>query len=54
MAKYLVTYFPVSGVQPGGTVDGADVYDVDLLLSAGLIQPIETPKSTKSTEKEKD
>jgi hypothetical protein len=54
MAKYLVTTFPVSGVQPGGIVDGKDVLDVDLLLSAGLIAPIQEPKSSKSTDKEKE
>jgi hypothetical protein len=54
MAKYLVTTFPVSGVQPGDTIDGKDVLDVDLLLSAGLIAPIQEPKSSKSTDKEKE
>jgi hypothetical protein len=54
MAKYMVTYFPVNGVLPNGIVDGKDVEDVDLLLSAGLIKPIEEPKSTKSTDKEKE
>lgn len=54
MAKYLVTHFPVNGVLPGGTVDGDDVLDLDLLLSAGLIEPIKDLKPTKSTDKEKD
>ena len=54
MAKYRVTYFPVNGVAPGGTVDGKDVLDLDLLLSAGLIEPIKETVSTKSTDKEKE
>ena len=54
MAKFRVTTFPVGGVQPGGTIDGKDIQDVNLLLSAGLIEPIQEPKSTKSTDKEKE
>ena len=54
MAKFTVTTFPVNGVLPGGTVDGKDLEDVNLLLSAGLIEPIQEPKSTKSTDKEKE
>lgn len=54
MAKFLVTTFPVEGVQPGGIIDGKDVQDVNLLVSAGLIAPIQEPKTTKSTDKEKE
>lgn len=41
MAKYLVCGpFPVTGVQPGGHVDGSGIDDVELLIAAGIITPV--------------
>jgi hypothetical protein len=52
-AKYLVCGpFPVTGVAPGGFVDGSGIDNVGLLIDAGLLQPVVEPtvptkKSTK-------
>lgn len=41
MAKYLVSGpFPVTGVKPGGHVDGSGIDDVELLIAAGIITPV--------------
>ncbi|MFM2180983.1 MAG: hypothetical protein RIR54_277 [Actinomycetota bacterium] len=41
MAKYLVSGpFPVSGVQPGGFVDGSGIDNVELLIAAGVLSPV--------------
>jgi len=41
MAKYLVSGpFPVTGVQPGGFVDGTGIDDVELLIAAGVLSPV--------------
>ena len=41
MAKYLVSGpFPVTGVQPGGHVDGSGIDNVELLIAAGIITPV--------------
>lgn len=54
MAKYLVSGpFPVSGVQPGGFVDGTGIDDVALLLGAGVLTLVTekvSPKQTKAEE----
>ena len=51
MAKYLVSGpFPVSGVQPGGHVDGSGIDNVELLIAAGVITPVveEVSKTSKA------
>ena len=50
MAKYLVSGpFPVTGVQPGGFVDGSGIDNVELLIEAGVLTPVqEQPKSSKA------
>jgi len=41
MAKYLVSGpFPVSGIQPGGFVDGSGIDNVELLIAAGVLTPV--------------
>jgi hypothetical protein len=41
MAKYLVSGpFPVTGVQPGGYVDGSGIDNVELLIAAGILTPV--------------
>lgn len=41
MAKYLVSGpFPVTGVQPGGHVDGSGIDNVELLIAAGVLTPV--------------
>jgi hypothetical protein len=41
MAKYLVSGpFPVTGVQPGGHVDGKGIDNVELLIAAGILTPV--------------
>ena len=41
MAKYLVSGpFPVTGVQPGGHVDGKGIDNVELLIAAGILKPV--------------
>jgi hypothetical protein len=41
MAKYLVSGpFPVSGIQPGGFVDGSGIDNVELLIAAGVLSPM--------------
>jgi hypothetical protein len=51
MAKYLVSGpFPVTGVQPGGLVDGSGIDDVELLIAAGILSPVaeESKKPSKA------
>jgi hypothetical protein len=50
MTKYRVTGpFPVTGVQPGGLVDGTGIDDVELLIAAGIITPVtESDKPSKA------
>jgi hypothetical protein len=51
MAKYLVSGpFPVSGVQPGGHVDGSGIDNVELLIGAGILTPVADKVSSKKTE----
>ncbi len=41
MAKYLVSGpFPVTGVKPGGFVDGNGIDNVELLIAAGILTPV--------------
>jgi hypothetical protein len=51
MAKYLVSGpFPVTGVQPGGHVDGSGIDNVELLIGAGILLPVSDKVSSKKTE----
>ena len=44
--KYrVIWHLPVCDVPQGGTVEGKDIPDVELLLQAGAIAPIQDPKS---------
>ena len=55
MAKYLVSGpFPVSGVQPGGFVDGSGIDNVELLIEAGILTPVEDPKKSTKADKAGD
>ena len=52
MAKWLVSGpFPVTGVEPGGFVDGNGIDNVELLVEAGILMPVGEPvvKVNKST-----
>ena len=41
MAKYLVSgHLSVSGVAPGGFVDGSGIDNVELLIAAGVLSPV--------------
>jgi hypothetical protein len=58
MKKYQVTGpFPVTGVQPGGFVDGSGIDNVELLVAAGILTPVAdkvqevTSKAAKAGEK---
>lgn len=52
MAKYLVSGpFPVSGVQPGGHVDGSGIDNVELLIEAGILSPVEESKKPSKADK---
>jgi hypothetical protein len=54
MAKYLVSGpFPVTGVQPGGHVDGKGIDNVELLIGAGILTPVSEKVLSKKTEAEK-
>jgi hypothetical protein len=55
MAKYLVSGpFPVTGVQPGGHVDGSGIDDVELLIAAGILTPVEESKKPLKADKAGD
>ena len=55
MAKYLVSGpFPVSGVQPGGLVDGSGIDNVELLIEAGILTPVEDQKKSTKADKAGD
>lgn len=55
MAKYLVSGpFPVTGVQPGGLVDGSGIDDVELLIAAGILSPVEESKKPSKADKAGD
>jgi len=56
MAKYLVSGpFPVTGIQPGGFVDGTGIDDVELLIAAGIITPVaESSKKSSTADKAGD
>jgi hypothetical protein len=56
MAKYLVSGpFPVSGVKPGGHVDGSGIDNVELLIAAGIITPVaESSKKSSTADKAGD
>jgi hypothetical protein len=50
MPKYKITGpVPINGVQPGGFVDRKDLEIPDILLSAGLISPVESDNSSSTT-----
>jgi hypothetical protein len=50
MPKYKITGpVPINGVQPGGFVDRKDLEIPDILLSAGLISPVESDTSSSTT-----
>lgn len=52
MAKYLVSGpFPVTGVQPGGHVDGEGLDNVELLIGAGILTPVEESKKSSKADK---
>jgi hypothetical protein len=53
MAKYLVSGpFPVTGVQPGGHVDGSGIDNVELLIAAGVLTPVvEVSKKSSKADK---
>jgi hypothetical protein len=52
MAKYLISGpFPVSGVQPGGHVDGSGIDNVELLIEAGILSPVEESKKPSKADK---
>jgi len=52
MAKYLVSGpFPVTGVEPGGFVDGTGIDDVELLIGAGILTPVEESKKPSKAHK---
>jgi hypothetical protein len=52
MPKYKITGpVPINGVQPGGFLDREDLEIPDILLSAGLIFPVESDTSS-STKKD--
>jgi hypothetical protein len=54
MAKYLVSGpFPVTGVQPGGHVDGSGIDNVELLIGAGILVPVTEKVPFKKPEAEK-
>jgi len=44
----------VSGVQPGGHVDGSGIDDVELLIAAGILTPVEESKKTSKADKAGD
>jgi hypothetical protein len=55
MAKYLVSGpFPVTGVQPGGFVDGSGIDNVELLVEAGILTPVEESKKLPKADKAGD
>jgi len=55
MAKYLVSGpFPVTGVQPGGHVDGTGIDNVELLIGAGILTPVEESKKSSKADKAGD
>jgi hypothetical protein len=55
MAKYLVSGpFPVTGVQPGGHVDGEGIDNVELLIGAGILTPVEESKKSSKADKAGD
>ena len=42
MAKYLVSgHLSVTGIKPGGFVDGSGIDNVELLIAAGILSPVE-------------
>jgi hypothetical protein len=55
MTKFRVTGpFPVTGVQPGGLVDGKGIDDVELLIAAGIITPVTESDNPSKAEKAGD
>jgi hypothetical protein len=55
MAKYLVSGpFPVTGVQPGGFVDGSGIDNVELLIAAGILQVVQEVKKPSKADKAGD
>jgi hypothetical protein len=55
MTKYRVNGpFPVTGVEPGGLVDGTGIDDVELLIAAGIITPVEESKKPSKADKAGD
>lgn len=50
MAKYLISGpFPVTGVQPGGHVDGSGIDNVELLIAAGVLTLVAEASKKSST-----
>ena len=55
MAKYLVSgHLAVTGVQPGGFVDGSGIDNVELLIAAGILSPVEESKKSSKAAKAGD
>ncbi len=55
MSKYRVSGpFPVTGVQPGGLVDGKGIDDVELLIAAGILTPVEESHKPSKADKAGD
>lgn len=55
MSKYRVSGpFPVTGIQPGGLVDGTGIDDVELLIEAGILTPVEESKKPSKADKAGD
>ena len=55
MAKYLVSGpFTVTGTGPGGFVDGTGIDNVELLIEAGILTPVDDPKKSTKADKAGD
>ena len=44
----------MTGVQPGGFVDGSGIDNVELLIEAGIITPVKESKKTSTADKAGD
>ena len=44
----------MTGVQPGGFVDGSGIDNVELLVEAGILTPVEESKKTSKADKAGD
>jgi len=55
MANYLVSgLVAVTGVEPGGFVDGSGIDNVELLIGAGILTPVEESKKSSKADKAGD